>query len=1628
MAFPGGFGKDSGPGTAAQPETPAVRFPQPVPPSHPLPILPNESRLRWGEPKASTSRNDDFQSYQRPPELVLRAAPGNPRTISPEKAAQDPKRTRSPNSLSRDEEISKNSRIFMGGSSFSSPMWVNMPKSEGNNNNSPDQESMLSTRTIGGVLQSGRMFQTQHADALLPKQTRSPAFSSIRGASPLYTSSASVGRKRSPIDYSDLDAPEEMPSPPLAFEGSVSAVDYSRPFTGSRMPFSSSPSRAYQFNSSSNNPTPPTRDGLAPFSTTGDLYQSRETSHMKHVDVLLPKRTRSPTSQSMSESFTENHVFASDGYGRVPDSQSQKEFSKSGKANSIEVTASKPLNYPIGKKAKLPLLSPSDQVIQDNSDSAQEIERELQSKAKRLARFKDELSEPMQNTTFRNQKHALEKPRPHEDSKMDATADFIDSDVISYYQGGASSGSIVGVCPDMCPESERAERERKGDLDYYERLDGDRNLSSKFIAVKKYTRTAEREAELIRPMPILQKTMDYLLSLLDQPYDNRFLGLYNFLWDRMRAIRMDLRMQHIFDLQAIRMLEQMIRLHILAMHELCEYTKGEGFSEGFDAHLNIEQMNKTSVELFQFYDDHRKKGIHVPSEREFRGYYALLKLDKHPGYKVEPAELSLDLAKMTPEMRQTPEVLFARDVARACRTGNFIAFFRLAHRASYLQACLMHAHFSKLRAHAFASLHSGLQINQGIPLTQVAKWLAMEEENIEELLEYYGFSVKVFEELYMVKENTLISGDIDYPVKCSKLVGTKRSKMIVNDVSSPSLAKSYDIGELRESPQKRDPEQKSKPLQLIVPGIVAQPIDQEMHDSATNLSPKGGVQNHMHRTFSDLMSQDEQRTIFEGQVVPASPIPSDFSNSSSENYCVRIGNKQKTNYDFRFRNSFGRTIKDDLELTLSPGKTIKHDLELTPSPITRERDEEKSRALLPIDSLVNTSISEPFFTEHLEAEDQTGVVEEDTANDAETSHYDEEVTEAKLKLVLRTWRRHTTKKKNLRDHRMAEACAALNSLSQGPPIWQYKAQSDVHGVLDIDRIITMRSQIQGRSWSVLNPSDVVAAKLAEKNPDAKCLCWKLLLCSQEETAYRDDMGQKKEAVPSAAGSWLRSKFMDASNEDGDLVVSSPGLAIWKTWISWQSSTDQICCLSVVKSDVFEDLNNSRMGASAVLFLLSENIPLELQKNRLHDLILSLPSGSRVPLLILSVAEKDESDPSTVAKDLGLNDIDKSRVSVFSFSFLKDQQTEQFDGFFSDERLREGLEWLAGESPQQMDIRGIKLRELVISHLNSTLEVLDAHKIGPNQCILAFNEALDQSMENIASAAHANPIGWPCPEIDLLDETSDEYRAVMWYLPSRGWSTSVRTETLRHALYHSKLPVWEDDISWLSWGFNISDIENHKMQLESCLMTYLTETTQMIGSGLARQEASALLQKCTRLELHNSTYYIVPSWVKIFRRIFNWRLMNIATVEVQSTYVLVQRDISAPTSEIRDISESVVHELLPSYIDHPSFDELVEVGRETLVPVHSVYEALKAMPSAAYRDPDHLIFGENDVLLESGKRSESDGQMVTYYGHSSTVANDGDQLILSNKPAREADRLSELLQKCNILQNKIDKKLSIYFDI
>ncbi|MCI13392.1 SAC3/GANP/Nin1/mts3/eIF-3 p25 family protein, partial [Trifolium medium] len=74
---------------------------------------------------------------------------------------------------------------------------------------------------------------------------------------------------------------------------------------------------------------------------------------------------------------------------------------------------------------------------------------------------------------------------------------------------------------------------------------------------------------------------------------------------------------------------------------------------------------------------------------------------------------------------------------------------------------------------ALASLHCGLQNNQGLPVAHTANWLAMEDEDIEGLLEYHGFLIKAFGEPYMVKEGLFLNADTEYPTKCSKLVHKK---------------------------------------------------------------------------------------------------------------------------------------------------------------------------------------------------------------------------------------------------------------------------------------------------------------------------------------------------------------------------------------------------------------------------------------------------------------------------------------------------------------------------------------------------------------------------------------------------------------------------------------------------------------------------------------------------------------------------------------------------------------------------------------------------------------------------------------------------------------------------------------
>lgn len=267
-----------------------------------------------------------------------------------------------------------------------------------------------------------------------------------------------------------------------------------------------------------------------------------------------------------------------------------------------------------------------------------------------------------------------------------------------------------------------------------------------------------------------------------------------------------------------------------------------------------------------------------------------------------------------------------------------------------------------------------------------------QEEDIGELLEYYGFSLKDFEEPYMVKENAFVNVDNDFPVKRSELVERKRSTMIVADVLYPSLTESYADDKEKEFHLKKDAEPRPMPPQAIVPISTPQVHDEEMNDSVTSLSPKSTIQRPTHKASIFPTTPDNRTVSVEVQKAPSGPLVPDFFNSVSEHPQIGIESAKKSMFESAFRNSFSRLRKHDLEATAAVTQE---------TAVTQTTAEEREDPVMPLDSVVYTLSPQPTLIEDLGDEELAEIVEEDIPDEVTTSNYDKEVMEAKLKLILR---------------------------------------------------------------------------------------------------------------------------------------------------------------------------------------------------------------------------------------------------------------------------------------------------------------------------------------------------------------------------------------------------------------------------------------------------------------------------------------------------------------------------------------------------------------------------------------------------------------------------------------------------
>ena len=283
--------------------------------------------------------------------------------------------------------------------------------------------------------------------------------------------------------------------------------------------------------------------------------------------------------------------------------------------------------------------------------------------------------------------------------------------------------------------------------------------------VKRFRRSAagydEQLPSDIRPPPVLQRTLDYLLDQViggSQPLAT----VHKFVWDRTRGIRNDFSIQQVTkteDLRiAINCFERIARFHILSLHQLSRPGQANG---EFEHHQEREQLNNTLLSLMYYYDDSRHI-LTSPNEAEFRAYCIIFEIqDQRPDLEDRAQNWPMPLLK-DPRV-QTALKLYAaagntaddqgplRPRTAFCTAqsdyGRFFSIVK-SNAVSYLMACVAEVYFNFVRTTALEAIWKAYRRGasnrpEDWILIDLAAALGFDnEEQVQGFCEDHGFSIR----------------------------------------------------------------------------------------------------------------------------------------------------------------------------------------------------------------------------------------------------------------------------------------------------------------------------------------------------------------------------------------------------------------------------------------------------------------------------------------------------------------------------------------------------------------------------------------------------------------------------------------------------------------------------------------------------------------------------------------------------------------------------------------------------------------------------------------------------------------------------------------------------------------------
>jgi len=150
----------------------------------------------------------------------------------------------------------------------------------------------------------------------------------------------------------------------------------------------------------------------------------------------------------------------------------------------------------------------------------------------------------------------------------------------------SSRAAVVGLAMGMCSEAEALDRQACLELSRLEYLQGTEWQKRPQVdlarAVKRYQRPAAGAppppASELRPLPVLERTVAYLLQQWLARGDVPPINRYVFISDRLRAVQQDMTVQR---LHAPILLARIVRFHLLMELEFCSLANAPsaGYSE-----------------------------------------------------------------------------------------------------------------------------------------------------------------------------------------------------------------------------------------------------------------------------------------------------------------------------------------------------------------------------------------------------------------------------------------------------------------------------------------------------------------------------------------------------------------------------------------------------------------------------------------------------------------------------------------------------------------------------------------------------------------------------------------------------------------------------------------------------------------------------------------------------------------------------------------------------------------------------------------------------------------------------------------------------------------------------------------